>query len=86
MKQKQAKQNIQIARDRHIQSDDEKLQMTYASAHSSDEVKQKDKFYSLRVTPIAERVEKGQRDIPDGRFANNDEILSIFGMNQIQDE
>ena len=33
--------------------------MTYASACSSDEVKQKDKFYSLRVTPIVEKVEKG---------------------------
>ena len=60
--------------------------MTYASACSSDEVKQKDKFYSLRVTPIVEKVEKGQRDISDGRIANNDEILSIFGMNHIQDE
>ena len=38
-----------------------------------------DRFMSLRVKPITERNEKG--GLFDGRIANNEELLSIFGLN-----
>ena len=69
LKQQEAKQRVE----------DDKQKTINTSAWSCDEVRPGDRFMSLRVKPITERIEKG--GLFDGRFANNEELLSIFGLN-----